>query len=84
MYRFGQEHWRVSRLTGELGGISAECVSQVKRFLKGQMKLDETIYYVLHVKDCLDCRHFIESLASLLTRRSMILREMNQGDCGQE
>ena len=66
----------------ELAGINVECVSQVKRFMKGQMKLDETIYYALHVRDCLDCRHFIESLANLLTRRSLILRQI--GDCGQE
>jgi hypothetical protein len=63
-------------MTGELGGISVECVSQVKRFMKGRMKLD--------VRDCLDCRHFVESLASLLTHRSLILKQINQADCGQD
>ncbi len=59
--------------------MKAECRKGVIRFFQLQMPPEEILALVTHVDSCFDCREYINTLSTLLSRRQEISRELRRG-----
>ena len=55
------------------------CLGDVMRFFQLQMPLEEIPALATHVENCFDCREYINTLSTLLSRRKEISRELRRG-----
>ncbi len=59
--------------------MKAECRKGVIRFFHLQMPPEEILALATHVESCFDCREYINTLLTLLSRRKEVLRELRRG-----
>ncbi len=55
------------------------CLGDVMRFVQLQMPPEEILALATHVENCFDCREYINTLSTLLSRRKEILGELRRG-----
>ncbi len=59
--------------------MKAECLKRAMRFFQLQMPPEEILALATHVESCFECREYINSLLTLLSRRKEVLRELRRG-----
>ena len=55
------------------------CLGNVMRFFQLQMPPEEILALATHVESCFDCREYINTLSTLLSRRRKVSRELRRG-----
>ena len=55
------------------------CLGDVMRFFQLQMPPEEILALATHVESCFDCREYINTLSTLLSRREEILKQLGKG-----
>jgi hypothetical protein len=56
------------------------CLKTAKRFINSDMDQEEQLDYVFHMQQCPDCRHYFETLSTMLLRRDRIREQLQRGD----
>ncbi len=59
--------------------MKEECRKGVIRFFQLQLPPEEILALARHVESCFDCREYINSLLTLLSRRKEVLGELRRG-----
>ena len=59
--------------------MKAECRKGFIRFFQLQMPPEEILALATHVESCFDCREYINTLSTLLSRRQEVSRELRRG-----
>ena len=59
--------------------MKIDCLGDVMRFFQLQMPPEEILALATHVENCFDCREYINTLFTLLSRRKEISRELGRG-----
>ena len=59
--------------------MKARCLKCAMRFFQLQMPAEEILALAAHVESCFDCREYINSLSTLVSRRKEVLRELRRG-----